>query len=628
MQTPRPPDTIHSQPANRSRSPTASLSSNIPDMMDPNYSHLSTGSSNSIRANIPSFAPPGVYAVPDEPFEQEDYGRLEHVSSSAVRPHTLGFEMAGNQAHYRKFDRSQSKSPHNSPPRLHVSSNITKTGATINSPMEEYRKLNRPPVKSPVNSLHVKDTSKSRYGYEDIDDDFEEYGKLDRSPPPTGASGSEKPPVLPPSRQSSEGYGRIDHHPRKPQPGQDLYESLEEGATGGAGGGGGGQPVVHPEEYNKISRNQHLQSPMQEEYGELNTNAAWKLRSNPRSLKSGHISGSSVHDEVDGHNVYGTLHDEDASKEKGNIRHTVHGKIQTRQGRGEGGSDNYGKLNHRSRNTEPENRSRVPKPNGSKPKLLSPQDDYGHLDRTLPVSHSNFDPYATLPVSGKDPESISMTSNSSLDSAFRNGNFMIEEESSTPIPISNSAIEDLTIAEQADSKKVAADGEDNDIIEEESSTAIPIYSVIHRPTVAAEKKTSSNDVNQQDQDRPPPGYDKLILPNQTVTHLAVNKGTNGLPPVAPPRVKSKHSYQNVNKDGRVLIDMAPGPDGDHSDSVSVENDSSSNGAKPSTTGIEGGLPSMDTTNGGEVVSSKPSTTPKPKPKPRPKLYTNLELKMF
>ncbi len=203
--------TSHSPPGEKFQ-PVPTLPSTIPDMRDPLTSQTLIVSGGSVIANIPDFAPPGVYDLPDE--RCEEYGKLDHPMGNNVRPSKLAFsESTGDPSGYGKTQHHfREKSPRNATPERQVPPLLSPHNGEC-SP-EAYGRLDRGArLKSPRASPPVARTTRtspprsnpppikpSRPGYEDIDKEFaleEEHRMVEKK---------DHPPIKP----SRPGYEDID----------------------------------------------------------------------------------------------------------------------------------------------------------------------------------------------------------------------------------------------------------------------------------------------------------------------------------------------------------------------------------------------------------------------------------
>lgn len=511
-------------------------------------------------------------------------------------------------------------------------------------PAEEYGKLEhankaKTPLASPPR-LRTPVIKPSRPGYEDIDLDFpagEGYGKLERreggSPPwqPPRESHVEAAPPLPPlpregretskspmqdrrtspkkplpyhgkTRLSASPPGGEDHaldvrtHPNHTHHMEDQYETLDDAAH---------MQVVHPEQYGKPSHTQFT-SPTEESYGKLDskTTSGFKKLSVPSPtvdpagmealaqsrIRHTHHSLSQISSEN-----YGKL-------DRGTNKLLADGCLKSKREQEPPNSsqqENYGKLDHGSSRLPADGCSRLkheqakPKPAPRQSSSQSPGEEYGRLERNIPASsHFSFDPYGSLPKDLRDPDRISITSNTSQDSLTRSGpGYIIEEESSTPLYNS-----------------INKKGEST------SSAKMPVYSSLKKPDPKKKLElTPTNSISGV----PPPGYENSKPLGNTAAAQAALQTANGIPPVVPPRAaeRSKLHYQNIGADGKVLLHRQPLSDEGMVDnkmysltSVARDNDY-----------IEGdGVEVWTSPATGVTCSTKPLPAPKPKIKPKPR----------
>ena len=371
------------------------------------------------------------------------------------------------------------------------------------------------------------------------------------------------PPPHQPRKQTSEPpkqpeeYGKLDHSVGAAV--QDMYESLDDRPL----------QVVHPK---RFSHNPTV-SPSLEDYGELdhNINRAWegnRTRKLGGSLKASK-SDSLVLEEKSSlapqaQDSYAVLHNVMPAQTRMKLRHTVHGQMERKNIENQ---EEYGKLHHDTNISSNSKSSHKPIPFPKPNSLMSPQEEYGHLDRKLPT-HTKFDPYGSLPSETQDPEKISIKSNSSADSG-------------TKIEL-------------------------NDNIGEESS-GVAMYSMVSKPK-KLKKKTKSFDESISSRSAPPSGYENTTPITASNAQMAATVGASSAsPPLAPPRSpqQARKRYQNVGADGRILVEEAP-------DAVAHVH---MNGKGPSSLMS----PPESAAVGVGTSSSKPIPAARPKTKPKPKL---------
>ena len=535
--------------------PSASIPGIIPDMRDPSGEHLSV---TSVVESIPNFAS-SVYDIPED-IVQEEYGKLDHNSAiTTVVPNQLQLKLANGCTRKMNHDNG----PCNSPPNQLSPSqddDLEGYGKLDHNHLAKNLRSSPPKIVAPVNNDR-------KSSYEDIDFDLsnqeEIFGKLERNvisqtsvPPKEPRARSKSPirrnppqkplpyasdskskqlkPPIPSQKQVSnhnetqEEYGKLDHGQNPVATGHfDVYEVIPEGGSILDHG----VQAVASDHYDTIAENGLILG--NQNGTESDNNGAQKKREEFGGRKKQRSL------EEDRHMVL-----EGLSRQR--LHHTVRGQLQRSENQ-----EAYGKLNH----VTAENRkSSRPVPMPKPASLLSPQEEYGHLDRNL--RHSTFDPYGTIPSDTYDPECMSIKSNSSVDS-IQSGK--------------------------------------NDTAKEETSQ---LYSEVKKPVKKPEQKEHSN--RNTHQTAPPPGYDNFVPLNLSSTQPVANSSPkNGQPPVVPPRHSQrttiiKHPYQNI---GEVLVT----PHGNTAE-VSLDLD----------------LQQESAIANNSTASSKPPTAPRPKTRPKPK----------